>query len=123
MNGMYQGPDVITTARPPLLGGDAAAAEVAARWGCEEISDACALTVASWWQSPGRVGRAFAQLASTGSVPLEALADDISATFAELRSQHHATDLGSADRRSSRCVSREIVQVSGFRVGRNSDIA
>lgn len=91
MNGIYHGPDVITTSRPAHLTGDAATAQVTARWAHEEISDACALTIASWWQSPGRVGRAFAQLASTGTVPLEALADDISATFNELRP--HCVDI------------------------------
>jgi hypothetical protein len=85
MNGMYRGPDVIVTGRPAHLSEAEALAEVAAQEGREEVSDACAVTITSWWQSPGRVGRAFAQLASTGSVRLEALAEDISATFAELR--------------------------------------
>jgi hypothetical protein len=47
----------------------------------EPISDACALTIASWWQSPGSVGAAMATLASTGSVDCTALLDDIGATM------------------------------------------
>ena len=90
MNGTYQGPDVIRTDRPQHLTGREAAAEVADRWGREEISDACALTIASWWQAPNGPGQAFAQLASTGSVPLEALADDISGALDTLR--QHGTD-------------------------------
>jgi len=48
-----------------------------------EILDSTALTIASWWQSPGSIGRAFAELASTGSVDSDALAADISATYRE----------------------------------------
>jgi hypothetical protein len=77
--------DVITTDRPAHLCEAAALAEVNARRGHVEISDACAVTIASWWQSPGTVGRAFARLASTGSVVARDLADDLAATFAELR--------------------------------------
>jgi len=54
--------------------------EVNQRYGRQEISDACAVTIASWWQSPGRVGRHLATLASGLSVDLEDLLDDISAT-------------------------------------------
>lgn len=31
-----------------------------------EVSDACAVTIASWWQSSDPAGLPFAQLASTG---------------------------------------------------------
>ncbi|NEA37563.1 hypothetical protein [Streptomyces sp. SID13031] len=41
------------------------------------LDDCSALTIAAGWQSPGTQGRAFAQLASTGTVALEALAEDI----------------------------------------------
>jgi len=44
------------------------------------ITDATALTIASWHQSPGLVGGALAQLASTGSVDYLDLMEDIRAT-------------------------------------------
>lgn len=43
------------------------------------ISDAAAVTIAAAFQSPGTCGSAFAQLASTGSVELEALVSDLAA--------------------------------------------
>lgn len=47
------------------------------RRGEQEITDACAVTVASFWQSSGTRGSAFAALASTGTVELQTLLDDI----------------------------------------------
>jgi hypothetical protein len=41
------------------------------------LLDSSALAIAAGWQSPGTQGRAFAQLASTGTVSLDALAEDI----------------------------------------------
>lgn len=49
------------------------------------ISDACAITIASWWQSPGSVGCVFAQLASTGKCDSHALLEDIRKTQRDLR--------------------------------------
>jgi hypothetical protein len=37
------------------------------------ITDDMAVTIASWYQTPGGIGRAFAELASTGSVDLDDL--------------------------------------------------
>jgi hypothetical protein len=54
-----------------------------------EIYDSTALAIASWWQSPGAIGRAFAELASTGSADSDALADDIVASYREAT---HADD-------------------------------
>lgn len=51
-----------------------------ARYG-REIQDGTALTIASWWQSPGRVGHVLAQLASSRECDLDALVDDIDATL------------------------------------------
>jgi hypothetical protein len=45
-----------------------------------EIEDATALTVASWWQGSDSVGRALAQLSTTGSVDVTELLDGIYAT-------------------------------------------
>jgi hypothetical protein len=59
-----------------------------------EIFDSTALAIASWWQSPGSIGRAFAELAGTGSVDSDALADDISATYREAT---HADDRRALD--------------------------
>lgn len=42
-----------------------------------EISDAAAATIASWWQSPGKVGRALAALASGQWVDAGDLLQDI----------------------------------------------
>lgn len=51
------------------------------------ISDAAAVTLASWWQSPGTVGRYLAQLASTGRVNVPDLLADIDATRREAESR------------------------------------
>lgn len=49
----------------------------AARVGDCEISDQCAVTIASFYQSPGSVGLAFASLASLGVAELDELLDNI----------------------------------------------
>lgn len=46
------------------------------------VTDAAALAVASWYQCP-RTGRAFAQLASTGTVDSDALLADIATATSE----------------------------------------
>lgn len=47
----------------------------------EEINDQAARIIASWWQSPGRVGHVLAGLASGAPVDSEELSDDISRTI------------------------------------------
>ncbi len=47
------------------------------------ISDATARTIASWWQSPGCIGRELASLASGVPVDLADLLADIEATVRE----------------------------------------
>lgn len=47
------------------------------------IGDSVAITIAAWWQSPGAVGKAFAELASTGSADYDALLADIEQSFIE----------------------------------------
>lgn len=62
------------------LTSDEAYAEVASG---EPIGDAAAATIASWWQSPGTIGRHLATLASGLPVDAVALVDDITATYRE----------------------------------------
>jgi len=57
-----------------------ATAQVKARYGVDEVDDAVAVTIASWWQSPGTVGRHLAALASGAPVSYQDLADDIAGT-------------------------------------------
>lgn len=45
-----------------------------------EIEDGVALTIASWWASPGRTGMALAELATSGSADVTELLEDIAAT-------------------------------------------
>ena len=73
----YRGPDVIAVGRPSHVSTDAAVAEIEALPEDGRISDPCAVTVASWWASPGMTGRAFAALSTTGAVGLEDLTGDI----------------------------------------------
>ena len=49
-----------------------------------EISDACAVTLASYWQSPGTVGYALTALASGAEIGLTELLDDIHRTRQEI---------------------------------------
>ena len=67
----------IKVGQPSHLSSEEVYAMVEQRLGMEEITDACAVTIASFWQSPGRVGYAMAQLASTGTVDYEEQKDDI----------------------------------------------
>jgi hypothetical protein len=53
----------------------------------EEISDAAALTIASWWQTPSGPGAVFAQFASTGRVDYHALQAAIAADYDEAQRQ------------------------------------
>jgi len=53
------------------------------REGIREIDDAVAATIASWWQSPGSVGRAFAALASGAPVDSSDVLADVSASLPE----------------------------------------
>lgn len=54
--------------------------QVAARSGIDEIDDAVAVTIASWWQSPSTPGNILAALASGAAVEYDDLVDDIYAT-------------------------------------------
>ena len=79
----------ITTDRPRHLYSGETMDEVrAAHAAGREISDAAALTVASWWQSP-RDGAAFAELSTTGAVDVDALSRAIGAAYSEAQ---HADD-------------------------------
>lgn len=48
-----------------------------------EVTDSTARTIASWWQSPGGIGRTLAALASGLPVDTTELLDDIHATRQE----------------------------------------
>lgn len=48
-----------------------------ARHGVEEITDACAVTIASFYQSPGVTGKGFAALASGRAVDVDLLLENI----------------------------------------------
>lgn len=55
-------------------------AQVKARQGIDEIDDAAAVTIASWWASPGAVGKHLASLATGAVVDSAELLADIAAT-------------------------------------------
>lgn len=80
-----------------LTSPDAVDAVDAAAYRGGRISDAAAATIASWWQSPGRIGRTLAALASGLPVEVEDLVADIDATIREADERHH---LDAADRRA-----------------------
>ena len=73
----------VTTNGVRHLTSDEAMYEIRYGYGQQELSDAAAATVASWWQSPGTVGRHFAALASGLPVTTSDLLDDIHATYGE----------------------------------------
>lgn len=50
-----------------------------------DLADNLAVTIASWWQSPGRTGWALAALASGRPIAASLLLADIDATLTELR--------------------------------------
>lgn len=64
----------------PLLGRIGAGAD-------EIIPDNVAVTVASWWQSPRGTGSSLAALASGAEVSPHAVAEDVTDSLAEWRSQ------------------------------------
>lgn len=70
-------------------------AMVEQRLGKEEITDAAAVTVASWWQAPAGWGLPFAVLASTGRFNATELLQAISVTRPEARTEadNHALDM------------------------------
>jgi hypothetical protein len=59
------------------------AAVLKARSAATRIDGATAVTIASWWQSPGRIGSVLAGFASGAEVARQDLLDDIDATRAE----------------------------------------
>jgi len=81
---------------------------VGARHGVEEITDAAALTIASWWPSAGYVGGAFAELASTGRVDADALSRDIAAVYSDA----HPTDRQCLDMLGTWAIQHSSRQVS-----------
>ena len=98
----------ITTDRPEHLYTADVLDMVEARHGVVEITDAAALTIASWWQSAGYIGSAFAELASTGSVDADALSRDIAAVYGEA----HPTDRQCLDMLGTWAIHHDSRQVS-----------
>lgn len=88
---------MIDVGRPDHLLGDQVYDQVFARYGKMEISDACAVTIASWWQSPGGWGYAMAQLASTGRVPYDTLHEAIYQARKEAEAQGSLRDVQALD--------------------------
>lgn len=84
-NGTYHGDDVLDIGHVRHLSSPEVDDQLASREAGEtdeEITDGAAVAIASWWQGPRRGdGLAFAELASSGTVRLEDLADDISAAY------------------------------------------
>lgn len=89
MNGTYHGPESLDIGHVRHVGSAEVVAMVAARIGQCEITDECAATIASWWTGPRRGGGlAMAELATSGRVMLEHLADDLSRAIDETRGKH-----------------------------------
>lgn len=57
------------------------------------LDDATAVTIASWWQSPGRIGSVLAGFASGAPVIAEALLSDVQATINEERPYASPADM------------------------------
>lgn len=69
------------------LGSDSACREISESEGVREISDACAVTVASWWQSPRGPGEAFTRLVSFLPVSVSDLLAAVSWELSQITSQ------------------------------------
>ena len=89
----------IKAGQPRHLSSDEAYAMVEERYGKEtEISDACAVTIASWWQAPRGPGYAMAQLASTGTVDYQEFLDGLRETRKEaVLTLQHPLDVQALD--------------------------
>lgn len=74
-----EGPTVRIPYGRAHLTSDEVWAMIHAREGVREISDACAATIAAWFQSPAGSGATFAALASNRPVTVTALHDAIAA--------------------------------------------
>ena len=105
--------DTVTPATRNHLTSDEAAYEVATSYAAgEEISDRAALTVASWWQSPGTVGHVLASLASGRSVQVGALLDDIAATRREITGRSYSADHVALDMLATWAINHPSREVS-----------
>ncbi|WP_236973151.1 hypothetical protein, partial [Mycobacterium avium] len=69
---------------------------------------ATAVTIASWWQSPGGIGKALAAFASGSPVSRQELLDDIAAT----RTEHgyHTLAMLPRDRHALDCLSTFVLR-------------
>lgn len=73
----------LSVGRPAHLSSDDTHREVKACAGVREISDAAAVTIASWWAGPRRGnGLAFAELSTSGTVDYDELSAEIAREYA-----------------------------------------
>lgn len=88
-NGTYHGDATLSIGRPRHFTTGQVTAELNHPTGDNgEIADGAAVAIASWYQAPGGTGLAFAQLANTGDVRLEDLADALSFEFQRYANDH-----------------------------------
>lgn len=100
--------------RQPHVDSDAAMADVRAVLSqtadlqdCREIEPATAVTIASWWQSSGRIGSVLAGFASGAAVERTELLDDIS------RSRATAGYIRDDDSRALDCLATFVINYPG----------
>ncbi len=96
------------------LNEDETRAEIARHYGTDtEVSDAAAVTIASWWQSPGGTGSVLAALSTGASWDLEDLLDDIASTRAWARAQncHTPEDDRALDMLATWAINRDLTPV------------
>lgn len=75
--------------------------------GGREVEPETAVTIASWWQSPGSIGHVLAAFASGAAVSKSDLLDDIAAT----RNAHgyHTFDMLPSDKRALDCLGTFVI--------------
>jgi hypothetical protein len=86
----------INVGRPHHLSSDSAYTEIGRCYEAEkEISDACAVTIASWWAGPDVLSQEFTRLATSGSFNPRALLEEISIarTRIAMNTDHRALDM------------------------------
>lgn len=86
----------ISVGRPDHLRSEDAIAQVHERYEAgEEISDACAATIASWWQGPGVMSREFTRLSTGGTFNPTLLLEEISYARGDVKTNadHRALDM------------------------------
>lgn len=80
-------PDIVVGQQVHLRGPEVAQHVMARHKAGEEISDACAATIASWWQGPGQWSREFTRLSTGGVFNPSALLQEISVARGEVNTK------------------------------------